>query len=144
MRPLPAALAAAALAATLFASTASARVHITLRYLTKQTSFRVHDTAPKGRENAGDAFDFTEHLLVPRGVAGSDRVHCTLTSRTSTLCSGRLFFREGSISVRGRVDFGRPSLIAVTGGTGLFRGQRGTLEIRDAPHNSSRLTLRLR
>lgn len=94
-----------------------------------ETSFHGTDRPPKGF-GSGDSFAFTEKLLVRRGVAGSDRV--------------RLFFREGTIAVRGVIlATTGPTSLPVTGGTGLFRGQRGRVRVADAPHGHSYLRLTL-
>jgi len=66
-------------------------------------------------------------------------------SRTRFFCRGRLFFREGTVAVRAVLrPTNGPFSIPVTGGTRLFRGQRGTLRVVPAGHDNSRLTLRLR
>ncbi len=146
MRRFPTALGATALAsATLLAPSASGRVqHLTLRYLAVQTSSREINRGARGI-GPGDSFAFTEKLLVRRGVAGSDRVRCDVLSRTRFFCRGRLFFREGTIAVRGVISAttGHPSL-PITGGTGVFRGQRGRVRVGDAPHGHSSLRLTLR
>lgn len=146
MRRLLPPAAAALVAAALLAPSASARVHhLTLRYLAVQTSQQTHDIAPKNRLNPGDYFSFREKLLVPRGVAGSDHVRCDILPRTRFFCRGRLFFREGTISVRGILTPSRgASYLALTGGTRLFRGQRGTVRVADAPHGHTYLRLTLR
>lgn len=144
-RLLPALAAAALAAALLVPAAASARLHVTFRYLgVNPKTGRVVDRPPR-EESPGDVIDFRYTLLVPRGVAGTAFFHFRYTSRKRISVAVRLRFREGTVLARGALNSNASrARLRVTGGTGVFRRSRGVVDVRDTGGDRLRVVLRLR
>ncbi|QIK66654.1 hypothetical protein G7072_10160 [Nocardioides sp. HDW12B] len=101
------------------------------------------DNGPRG-ESPGDTFGFTEKLFQRGERVGRDAVECTIkrvTRQSFTMqCVGTLTLRgRGQITIQGAITFSETSgdsfSLAVTGGTGEFRGVNGEMVVveRDGP-----------
>lgn len=66
--------------------------------------------------------------ITPRTIGHAELV-CTLTSRTTSNCSGTYFLPRGKIIVGGPMRFRELYEVAVLGGTGIYDNVRGTLTV---------------
>ncbi len=145
MRRIFTALAAAAMAAALLAPAASARLHVTFRYLGVHPQYvRVIDGPPRG-ESRGDVASFRYTLRVRRGVVGTAFFSFRNAPKSRVRGAVRLRFREGTVLARAAFDTNADrARFRVTAGTGAFRGSRGVLDLRGSgAADTIRLVLRL-
>jgi len=132
---------------------AAARATVVIRVKAVTVSADQHDAPPKGISQ-GDWYFVRARLLniAPQfgrkvgAIVGSDRGKLTFQSDTTWSISGTTTFPRGSLrwSGHGRVEGDRfVGPILVTGGTGMFAGARGMVNVSDAasPLNTYRLTL---
>jgi hypothetical protein len=107
------------------------------RVVSITTSSRVTDKAPSGA-SAGDTYVTTSRLVnaarqfgkAKGAVVGSDRATTTLTAPRKARVDGRVTLPGGTLTVRGALKEQGASFVApVVGGTGAFRGARGTVTI---------------
>lgn len=142
---LTAALAIVVLGALTFGSaiaTAHGKHHKrVLRVIATQNQFQVVDVAPTG-PSLGDELVFSETLSRHGREVGVSGVVCTATEVTPPYevttyhCVATLSLRRGQITLQGLVeiqgtgDMG-PFTVAITGGTGAYRGAGGEARIRE-------------
>jgi hypothetical protein len=141
---LTAALAIVVLGALTFGSaiaTAHGKHKRVLRVVGIQNQFQPVDVGPPG-PSLGDEFVFSETLRRHGREAGVSGVVCTATELTPPYdvttfhCVATLSLRRGQITLQGLVeiqgagDMG-PFTVAITGGTGAYRGAGGEARIRD-------------
>jgi hypothetical protein len=141
---LTAALAIVVLGALTFGSAIAAahgKHKRVLRVVATQNQFQPVDVAPAG-PSLGDEFVFSETLTRHGREVGVSGVVCTATEVTPPYevttfhCVATLSLRRGQITLQGLVeiqgegDMG-PFTVAITGGTGAYRGAGGEARIRD-------------
>jgi hypothetical protein len=141
---LTAALAIVVLGALTFGSAIAAahgKHNRALRVVGIQNQFQSVDVAPTG-PSLGDEIVFSETLRRHGREVGTSGVVCTATEVTPPYevttfqCVATLSLRRGQITLQGLVeiqgegDMG-PFTVAITGGTGAFRGAGGEARIRD-------------
>ena len=141
---LTAALAIVALGALTFGSAIAAahgKHKRALRIVAIQNQFQAVDVAPAG-PSLGDELVFSETLSRHGHEVGVSGVVCTATEVTPPYevttyhCVATLSLRRGQITLQGLVeiqgagDMG-PFTVAITGGTGAFRGASGEARIRE-------------
>lgn len=147
---LTAALAIVALGALTFGSaiaTAHGKHKRALRVVAIQNQFQAVDVAPTG-PSLGDELVFSETLMSHGREVGVSGVVCTATEVTPPYevttyhCVATLSLRRGQITLQGLVeiqgegDMG-PFTVAITGGTGAYRGAGGEARIRDVSPTTS-------
>jgi hypothetical protein len=103
----------------------------------------------------GDRYLFSDKLTLwgKDKKVGTDGVDCVVLNvvkddgkvTDSTMqCVGTLSLKGGQITVQGLAKWSeKVSRVAVTGGTGVFTGATGTLEVESKSEEVSKLTLRL-
>jgi hypothetical protein len=93
----------------------------------------------------GDYFLFEEQLRYQHGpqVIGRDSVRCTVNA-TSFICDGTMVvFGKGKVAVYGASFAHRATILAVSGGTGIYEGVGGQLKVADERHGNSLLAFEL-
>jgi lipopolysaccharide export system protein LptA len=84
-------------------------------------------------KTSGKKLTFTESLTSGVKVIGHDRVTCISNGSTSATCTALFTLARGTISVAGKVSFTAPSsTLRITGGTGAYKGKKGTLRLTPA------------
>ena len=113
----------------------------TLRIEASQIQFEVVDLGTEGT-SLGDEFVLSEALSVRGREVGTSGVVCTVTEFTPPYevttyhCVGTLSLRRGQITLQGLIelqglDDPGPFTVAITGGTGAFRGAGGEAVVRE-------------
>jgi allene oxide cyclase-like protein len=132
-----AAVAVAALAVPGSAMANGHRHDRSFKLVAKQTEFQMLDLAPSG--SVGDQFVFADDLYRDGRWVGDDGGSCTITRFESydefdANCIDTLRLRGGQIALQGLVTFSDGGLdrstVAITGGTGSYRGASGEVDIR--------------
>ena len=113
------------------------------------------DNGPDG-PSVGDRFVFSDKLTMwgSDKKVGTDGVDCVITDLVkddgevtdSTMqCVGTLSLKGGQVAVQGLVRWSeKVSRVAITGGTGVFAGASGVMEVASTKDDEvSKLTLRL-
>ena len=134
---------ALAIVCFLFALPAAAAAQtVTIKLMSITTVTNQHDTPPKGKGNKGDSIDFKDLLTnrvpqfgktagKPVGFdAGTVRYTSDIDQRilvTATFPGVGTLTYEGSLTTRTNGDI----VLPITGGTGGFKGARGTVTIGD-------------
>src|SRR5262245_9361006 len=106
----------------------------------------------------GDYFVATEDLFRKGANVGADHAVCTITRLEPTTgtpetgvaqCSASLVLPEGQLTAQGARTFALDAqeppnfFLAITGGTGAYKGARGSIHIVDINETDSRLTVEL-
>src|SRR5262249_2326354 len=106
----------------------------------------------------GDYFVATENPFRKAETVGADHPACTTTRLEPTTgtpetgvaqCSASLVLPEGQLTAQGARTFALDSkespnfVLAVTGGTGSYKGARGSIHIVDLGETDSQLTIEL-
>jgi hypothetical protein len=136
------ALLAAAIAATLSASAATAALGtarhngktVTLHLVTKEVGGNFIDNSPRQGFNSppliGDQFSFTSEVLTRSGKrAGSFAATCVFARggvKSLVLCHGFYSLKGGQIFGMAKGTEGATTEIAIVGGTGAYAGVSGT------------------
>jgi allene oxide cyclase len=84
-------------------------------------------------DSAGDVLTFANEVSNAGDTTkvGTDRGYCIrVVKGTSYECNWTTFLRGGKIVVEGRFLDAANSTLAITGGTGRYRGARGTMDLR--------------
>jgi hypothetical protein len=124
----------------------------TLRIVADQIQSEYIDLGTPGT-SLGDELVFSERLSRRGQEVGTSGVVCTVTQFTppydvTTLqCVGTLSLRRGQITLQGLIevqsmDDPGPFTVAITGGTGAFRGAGGQARIRQVSDTRSIYKLR--
>jgi allene oxide cyclase len=126
---------AAAIAATALASagtTASKSKTTTFKAVAVVDSGTPVDNPPSG-DSAGDILAFTQKLYTTPAMTkmvGRDEVYCVRTvPGTGRVCTGIFYLKGGQITITGPESLKLHSL-AITGGTGKWRGASGEVVLR--------------
>ena len=124
----------------------------TLKLVAKELQFQYVDEAPPG-PSLGDEIVFSEKLKKNGRHVGMSGVVCTITHATPPYevltfhCVGTLSLRRGQITLQGLIevqgeDDTGPFTVAITGGTGAYRGAGGEAEVREVAPGVSVYKLR--
>lgn len=130
-------VAAAALAATAIAislvSVSTAGPNVTrIHVIEHATTDTVVDLTANG-DSSGDLLTFHNEVFDEsnESVVGSSHGECVrIEVGVSWECRWVTTFDEGSITVEGPFLDASPSVLAVTGGTGAYRGARGSMRLK--------------
>lgn len=123
----------------------------TITLTARETQSQFLDLGPSGL-SAADQFTFADRLTRDGRPAGDDGGSCTITivdgyNQFTANCVATLRLLGGQIAVQGLITFRegstRPFVVAITGGTGDYRGASGELEIRPVTDTKEIYTLRL-
>lgn len=123
------------------ASSAGARVLLIRAHQVSETDIDVNGDG----FGPGDYFVFEEQLRYQHGpqVIGRDSVRCTVNA-TSFICDGTMVvFGKGKVVVYGASFGNSPTILAVTGGTGIYQGVGGQLKVADERHGNSLLAFEI-
>jgi allene oxide cyclase-like protein len=122
----------------------------TLRLVAKEVEFQYLDLAPSGF--VGDQFVFSDDLYTNGRIVGDDGGQCAITRFQSydefdAHCVATLRLRGGQITVQGLITLsdggGDRFTVAITGGTGRYRGASGEMRVRSVSDTKDIYTLRL-
>jgi hypothetical protein len=125
----------------------------TLKLVATELQFEFIDVGATG-PSLGDQIVFSESLAKNRRDVGMSGVVCTVTHATPPYdvltfhCVGTLSVRRGQITLQGLIevqgeDDPGPFTVAITGGTGAYRGAGGTAVVREVRPGVSVYKLRL-
>jgi len=119
----------------------------TLQLVEHPTGETPIDVAPKG-DSIGDTVVLVNPVFdaADRNQVGTDQGYCVRTVVGKRYeCFWTLILSGGQITTQGPVSDSGDSLLAVTGGTGIYVGAKGTLRIhaRDAKQSSYDFTYEL-
>lgn len=146
-----------ALAATGHGTSRHGRQAQTIRLTASTFDSRDLDLGPTG-PTLGDYFVVTEDLFRHGQKVGTDHGTCTITriepkngtpERGALTCAATFVLPQGQIAVYGtrtaELASQKPPnfVLAVTGGTGVYKRARGTVHIVDLSQSDSRVILRL-
>ena len=137
------ALATVAAVVALPAGSAAAKT-ITIKATSKLANARFVDTGAPG-DSPGDLLVFTEKLFDAKGrQIGSDAASCVRLFDATSLCTGTYKLKGGQLMVQ-LLQPGPTGVYdqAITGGTGRFRGARGTVTVDQQP-TGDRFTFKIR
>jgi hypothetical protein len=112
-----------------------------LRLVATENQFNFVDVAPTG-PSVGDRLVFSETLFRRGHEVGESGVDCVIVEVTppydvlTLQCVATLSLRRGQITLQGLIevqgeDDPGPWTVAITGGTGAFRGASGEARVRD-------------
>ena len=124
----------------------------TLRLVAEQTQFEFLDLGTAG-PSLGDELVFSETLFKNGREVGVSGVVCTATQVMAPYdvltfhCVGTLSLRSGQITLQGLIevqgeDDPGPFVVAITGGTGAYRGAGGQATVFDISEERSVYILR--
>lgn len=112
-----------------------AAAHHTFRVTTITTELSQVDVGAKG-PSLGDGIVVSAKLLQGRHQVGHQGAVCTTVSlnRQQAQCVATYSFRGGQITAQALVRLGSPApyLVAITGGTGQYKGAEGQIHVRPA------------
>src|SRR3954452_6448878 len=122
------------LAVTAFAATPDQRGDRgrTITVIEHASTDATTDTGAPG-DTAGDVLTFANEVFDARDRAkvGSDQGYCIRTvPGTSYECNWTTLLPDGQFTVEGPFYDTKDSTLAITGGTGRYRGARGSMELR--------------
>ncbi|MBN1208189.1 MAG: dirigent protein [Myxococcaceae bacterium] len=103
----------------------------TLRVVEHADTDVVTDNAPTG-DSVGDVLTFANVLFDEQNATqiGTDQGYCVrVVAGQSWECMWTAFLDEGQITVEGPFFDAKGSALAITGGTGAFRGARGQMQL---------------
>jgi allene oxide cyclase-like protein len=124
----------------------------TLRIVATEIQSEFLDLGTSG-PSLGDELVFSETLSIRGHEVGTSGAVCTVTQVTPPYdvlmfhCVGTLSLRQGQITLQGLIevqgeDDPGPFIVAITGGTGAFRGAGGEAVIRQVSPTTSIYKLR--
>ena len=121
----------------------------TLKFVERATTDTVSVHAGKAADNTGDVLTFTNDVYDVANAAkqGIDQGYCVrMVAGKSWECHWTLVLAKGQLSVDGPFLDAGDSTLAVTGGTGAYRGASGEmlLHARDAKGAAYDFTYRLK
>jgi allene oxide cyclase len=103
----------------------------TITVIEHATTDTTTDTGAKG-DSVGDVLTFANDVFDAADAAkvGTDNGYCLRTVQGAAYeCNWTTFLSDGQITVEGPFFDAKDSTLAITGGTGRFRGARGTMEL---------------
>ncbi|MDY7232567.1 allene oxide cyclase family protein [Hyalangium rubrum] len=109
----------------------------TIQLVERAASDAVVDNEPAG-DSAGDVLTFSNLLFDATNTTqmGTDQGYCVrMVAGESWECTWTAFLSDGQLTVSGPFYDRKGSVLAITGGTGAFKGAHGQmqLEFRDSP-----------
>lgn len=133
--------------AVLLVSPSLAMAH-SMTVVERATSDAVTDTGAKD-DSAGDILTFSNELFDRHNKTkvGTDNGYCFRTAAGKAWeCAWSNALKDGQIMVQGSFLDGKDSVMAITGGTGKYRGAKGemTLHARDDKGSEYDFIFRLR
>jgi Dirigent-like protein len=91
----------------------------------------VHHGSKGAKRAAGDVVLFENPVFDRQGTrVGTDAGACTMLNASQSLCDTTLVLPKGEIVTHGLQGVKTTFEVAVTGGTGLYAGARGTMTAR--------------
>ena len=120
--------------ATLVSAAGARRVTdpVTVKVIEHATTDKVVDVGKKG-DSTGDLLTFHNRVFnaVDKRRIGRDQGECVRIDRKlgSWECRWITYLRKGAITLEGPFFDDRDSVMAITGGRGLYRNARGTVEV---------------
>jgi hypothetical protein len=149
-RIMPIVLGVVALSAGSLASASAqhgSRKTVTMTFLEKNTAGTFVDVDESGGQSVGDVFVFQSDLLDPATHAkvGTVEGHCMLITASGDLtdCDASGMLAGGQIRVSGASTDAETNVLAVTGGTGIYRNVRGQITTTSIDDTSSTDTLEI-
>jgi allene oxide cyclase len=103
----------------------------TLHLVERAASDAVVDNEPAG-DSAGDVLTFANLLFDATNTTqvGTDQGYCVrVVAGQSYECTWTAFLSDGQLTVSGPFYDTKGSQLAITGGTGAFRGARGEMQL---------------
>ena len=103
----------------------------TITVIEHATTDTTTDTGAKG-DSVGDILTFANEVFDPTDTTkvGTDNGYCLRTVAGAAYeCNWTTFLEGGQITVEGPFFDAKDSTLAITGGTGRFRGARGEMEL---------------
>jgi hypothetical protein len=103
----------------------------TITVIEHATTDTTTDTGAKG-DSVGDILTFANEVFDATDTtkAGTDNGYCLRTvAGTAYECNWTTFLAGGQITVEGPFFDAKDSTLAITGGTGRYRGARGEMEL---------------
>src|SRR3954452_2271362 len=103
----------------------------TITVVEPATTDTTTDTGAHG-DSVGDILTFANDVFnaADAAKAGTDNGYCLRTVKGAAYeCNWTTFLSGGQITVAGPFFDAKDSTLAITGGTGRFRGARGTMEL---------------
>jgi allene oxide cyclase len=103
----------------------------TITVIEHATTDTTTDTGAKG-DSVGDILTFANDVFdaADKTKVGTDNGYCLRTVKGAAYeCNWTTFLSDGQITVEGPFFDAKDSTLAITGGTGRFRGARGTMEL---------------
>jgi hypothetical protein len=117
----------------------------TIILIEEEGQFTYVDTGPRG-DSEGDYVVFRDRLRDPHtnALIGALSVQCLITFADSAECSGTaILFNRGKLSFAGNSPSFPRFALAITGGTGEFRGANGEAFVNDSPGPRDRIGVHL-
>jgi allene oxide cyclase len=103
----------------------------TITVIEHATTDTTTDTGAHG-DSVGDVLTFANDVFdaADQAKVGTDNGYCLRTVKGAAYeCNWTAFLSGGQITVEGPFFDAKDSTLAITGGTGRFRGARGTMEL---------------
>ena len=147
---VPVVLGALALSAGSLASASpnhGSKKAVQLTFIEKSTAGTFVDVDQSGGQSVGDMFVFQADLLDPNTQAkvGTVEGHCVLITASGDIsdCDASGILAGGQIRVAGANTDANTNVLAVTGGTGIYRNVSGQITIETIDDSTSTDTLEL-
>src|SRR4051812_4261973 len=112
----------------------------TIAVIEHATTDATTDTGAKG-DSAGDVLTFANDVFDARDAAkvGTDQGYCIrVVKGASYECNWTTFLAGGQIVVEGPFYDAKKSTLAIAGGTGRYRGARGTMDLESRAADGSK------
>jgi hypothetical protein len=120
--------------------------NVRLVFIEKSTAATFVDVDKSGAApTAGDVFVFQANLLDPTTNAqmGTVEGHCTIITETLSDCDASGILAGGQIRAAGANTDTAVNVLAVTGGTGIYRNVSGQITTESIDDNTNKDTLEL-
>jgi hypothetical protein len=121
--------------------------NVRLVFIEKSTAGTFVDVDKSGGQSVGDVFVFQSDLLDPATNAkvGTVEGHCTLITASGDIsdCEASGILAGGQIRVGGESSNANTNVLAVTGGTGIYRNVSGQITTETIDDNTNKDTLEL-
>jgi hypothetical protein len=118
----------------------------TLRFDVRFSPFHLVDADGDGAPSLGDYVVFHDILLADGAEVGDEGGTCPLVDVEQGLihCTGTVRLPAGQLTFQGLTTTAPTKHIAITGGTGRYRGVGGEATLVENPDQTGTLTIRLR